>query len=371
MEKKQEPSKPQLDATFEVASPNNPSSSGPSGTLDVPKISEESTALSVLSEGMEDQLLNSPSPNSSEALDDATEKLNKLKVVLPKLTTAQRREAIKAKLLAKGEAWDPAKWRRGKRRKSSQPSGDTPGSKEGPQADSRAAKRPRGATATPPSAEKPSKRARGRSAISDLEATPGTSPKMSYKDVCAFKIAIVPKDYPEDKLSADHGEAIEEEILNEVLKAGSAPTFGGTHLEKGALIVSCPDSDSRKWLEDTIPKILPFGEHRPLRAGLRKDILKSVRVFFRAHPKLLKRTPEEVIGMLDKQNPALNVKEWKVLPAKQDPKGYGFVCFLDEVCFKSLQSAQFRAGLGLWQVSFNSSTPKGDVKDAADQPSPQ
>ncbi|KAG8281535.1 hypothetical protein J6590_056917 [Homalodisca vitripennis] len=67
---------------------------------------------------IEDQLLNSPStPMSTGTLDDATEQLGNLRMKRPNLTTAQRREALKAKLLEKGEAFDPSKWRRGKRRK--------------------------------------------------------------------------------------------------------------------------------------------------------------------------------------------------------------------------------------------------------------
>ncbi|KAG8260975.1 hypothetical protein J6590_084857 [Homalodisca vitripennis] len=292
---------------------------------------------------IEDQLLNSPStPKSTGTLDDATEQLGNLRMKRPNLTTAQRREALKAKLLEKGEAFDPSKWRRGKKkRKKNQERQEvsTPGPTAGAKAGVGSAKRPRGTFVTPPSAEGPAKKARRETQkpeAHDPEAS-GSTPKATYREVAAIKMAIALEGYPEAKLSAEQGEAIEDAIMEEIqpLEDGSVPSFAGTYLEKGVLIASCINEHTKRWLEEVIQRIKPLGDDISLRVGLRKDILRSTRVFFRAHPKLLKKTPEKVLEMFNKQNPNLNVNEWKILPSKPDPKGYGFVCFLDEVCYKA------------------------------------
>ncbi|KAG8310540.1 hypothetical protein J6590_062669 [Homalodisca vitripennis] len=277
---------------------------------------------------IEDQLLNSPgTPMSTGTLDDATEQLSNLRMKRPNLTTAQRREALKAKLLEKGEAFDPSKWRRGKKKKKNperqevSPPGPTAGTKAG----EGSTKRPRGTLVTPPSAEGPAKKVRRETQkpeAHDPEAS-GSTPKATYREVAAIKMAIALEGYPEAKLSAEQGEAIENAIMEEVqsLEDGSVPSFAGTYLEKGVLIASCINEHTKHDIS--------------LRVGLRKDILRSTRVFFRAHPKLLKKTPEKVLEMFKKQNPNLNVNEWKILPSKPDPKGYGFVCFLDKVRYKA------------------------------------
>ncbi|KAG8289061.1 hypothetical protein J6590_003394 [Homalodisca vitripennis] len=77
------------------------------------------------------------------------------------------------------------------------------------------------------------------------------------------------------------------------LEDGSVPSFAGTYLEKGVLIASCINEHTKRWLEEVIQRIKPLGDDISLRVGLRKDILRSTRVFFRAHPKLLKKTPEK------------------------------------------------------------------------------
>ncbi|KAG8319887.1 hypothetical protein J6590_082031 [Homalodisca vitripennis] len=263
---------------------------------------------------VEDQLLNNPStPMSTGTLDDATEQLGNLRMKRPNLTTAQRREALKAKLLEKGEAFDPSKWRRGKKKKNNL---ERLEAGEGP------AKKARRVTQKPEA--------------HDPEASGSTS-KATYREVAAIKMAIALEGYSEAKLSAEQGEAIEDTIMEEIqpLEDGSVPSFAGTYLEKGVLIASCINEHTKCWLEEVVLRIKPLGDDISLRVGLRKDILRSTRVFFRAHPKLLKKTPEKVLEMFKKQNPNLNVNEWKILPSKPNPKDYGFVCFLDEVCYKA------------------------------------
>lgn len=237
--------------------------------------------------------------------------------------------------------------------------------------ESRAAKRHRGDMATPPSAEGPTKRARSGTHNPNKQQT-YTKPGVSYRDITAIKMAIVLDGYPEAKLTAEQGEAIEETIMDELqpLEDGSAPHFSGTYMEKGALIIACTNDETKRWLEALIPRLKPLGETK-LNIGPRKDILRSTRVFFRTHPKLLKRTPEQVIEMLDKQNPTLKVKEWKILPAKADPRGYGFVCYLDEVCHNAVRSANSIAHIGLWQVSLVSATAKDNAQGPTDQPPSQ
>ncbi|KAG8300854.1 hypothetical protein J6590_066070 [Homalodisca vitripennis] len=185
---------------------------------------------------IEDQLLNSPStPMSTGTLDDATEQLGNLRMKRPNLTTAQRREALKAKNLEKGEAFDPSKWRRGKKKKKKNPERQevsTPGPTAGTKAGEGSAKRPRGTLVTPPSAEGPAKKARRETQkpeADDPEAS-GSTPKATYREVAAIKMAIALEGYPEAKLSAEQGEAIEDAIMEEIqpLEDGSVPSFAGT-----------------------------------------------------------------------------------------------------------------------------------------------
>jgi hypothetical protein len=323
--------------------------------------------LSPAQTAIEDELLNSPSSTlTSDQVDDATKRLQDLKVKKPNLSRSQKKAAMMARLQERGEAWDPARWAKKKRRKAPEGSGvETPVSSGNQNAGAKGAKRSRSEKATPPSAEGPTKKHRGV----DPELK-GDQPQPSYRDSAATKMAVVLEGYPEAHLTEEQGDAIELAIIMEIcpFEDGSAPSFAGSYMEKGALIVSCLNDATKNWLGELIPKLKPLGDEHPIKVGLRKDILRSFRVFFRAHPKLLKVAPEKVLEMLDKQNPALRVKDWKVLSSKADPKGYGFVCYLDEVCFNSVRAANYRANLGLWQVTLLANAPKDDAKGSSDQP---
>lgn len=358
-----------------------------SGTLEVPshegppvqESGDSDEAGSIPIDG-EDLLLNSPAtPGFRTSLEAATEQLGVLKVKKPNLTTKQRREAIKARLQARGEVFDPSKWKRGQRRakrKKRAVQGGAPVPPKGPEVGEGSAKRPRGESATPPSAEGPRKRARGAAPEEKTHLTvpTGTSTKgVSYRDASAIKMAVVPQGFPEVRLTPDQGDAIEVEIMERFLSLedSSHISFAGTFLDKGALIVCCLGEATIQWLKAQMADLKPLGEVN-LIVGLRKDILKTTRIIFRAHPKLLRKTAEEVIGMLDKQNSTLNVKGWSILSTAADPKlGYRYICALDEACFKAVQDKNMRANLGLWQVHFSVLTGKEHVQGSASQPPPQ
>lgn len=53
----------------------------------------------------------------------------------------------------------------------------------------------------------------------------------------------------------------------------------------------------------------------------RAEILKATKVIFRPPNKLSGLAPEAVVSMLYGQNPALKVRDWKILPAQKDQKG--------------------------------------------------
>lgn len=343
------------------------------GNSDVSKMEHEEIT-SPLSEG-EDDLLKSP--QSTGDVDVATEQLNKLRMKRRNPTTAERRAAVIARLEARGETFDPSKWRRGQKTRNKGKTGAGHKATDSPTGSSEdrsgSAKRSRGDQATPPSSEGPAKRV--KSAVSIPQTTPkaGTSRQtnVSYRDMSVTKMAIVLQGFPTNKLSTEQGEAIEEAIIDGLrpMEDGSIPSFSGSYMEKGALILSCRTQATTKWLEALVPIIKPLGEETNLVVGPRKDLLKTTRIFFRTHPKLNKREPKAIVEMLDTLNPTFRVKEWNILTPHKDDKGYGFVCFLDEDCFRAVAASNFQANLGIWQVSIVVSTTR-DHASSASKPAP-
>lgn len=353
-----------------------------SGTQEVQLRTEQPPSVDLmevaptLSEG-EEELLRSPL--SSSSVDAAAEQLDKLKVRKPNLSTAQRRAAIIAKLEARGERWDPAKWRRNQKYKTKKKE-NTSGSSEGPMGEPGATKRPRGESVTPTSSQGPAKRVKSTVSIPSTSTSHTTQPagqvkappKVSYRDMSATKMAVVLSNYPTSKLTTEQGEIIENAIIDELrpLEDGTIPSFAGSYMEKGALILSCRNQATCKWMETSVPKMKLFGDEANLVVGPRKDILRTTRVFFRAHPKLNIRTPDFIIDQLDQLNPTFKVKTWNILPPQKEEKGYGFVCFIDEECFRAVAASNYQANLGIWQVQIVTSAVKDHASDPS-KPPPQ
>jgi len=376
--------KPQPTETPEVEESIPMETADPKQTHQQTQELDHEKVKSQLSE-VEDELLKSPKP-AKDDIDSTTEKFEQLKVKRKNPSLAERKAAILAKLAATGQTWDSSKWKRSSqaRRQKKQVDGKTSGSSAGAEDRGGSAKRSRGHSTTPPSSEAPSKRRTMSSVVkrpaSDSQHKPqaplpgpSSQARVSYRDMTTTKMAIALQNFPTSKLTLEQGELLEDAIIDEVrpLEDGTIPSFSGSYMEKGALILCCLSEATSKWLEALIPRIKPLGEEVNLIVGLRKDVLRTTRVFFRAHPKLSKRTPQKIIEMLDTLNRAFKVKEWRILPAQADEKGYGFVCFLDDDCYyKAVTAANFQANLGLWQVSIVTSTVK-DNAGAPDKSAPQ
>lgn len=333
------PSVPAIQAPQPEAALEQASSCGGSSQV-------ERKSVTPLSEREEADLLNSPDVGPS-SLEDATEQLSKLKMKRRNPTTSERRQALKAKLAAKGIEWDPKKFKKGKRK----PKQKTAKSVEEQRPIDGSQKRPRGDSSTPSSAEAQRKKPKNVPSPAKLDLA---VKKGAYREaLSSTKMAIVPLAYPEVKLTVEQRGIIEDGLMSkfELLEDGSYPVFSGTYMDGGALIVSCSNEVTSRWLESIMENFRPLGEDFILRTGLRRDVLRVTKVFFRAPSGLLGRPTEQVLDMLEKQNRTLNVKEWRVLTTKTEPKGQSFVCVVDDVCLKAIKAADCKAHVGLWQVT--------------------
>lgn len=103
---------------------------------------------------------------------------------------------------------------------------------------------------------------------------------MSIKEVQAYKMVIVPSNFPEKISTENQAHAIQEIIVGEVLSFDEeeiAPKFHNSCLEKGALLITSVDETGKKWLEDKVPKI-NVKERLQLKLDLARVGLRSMNV---------------------------------------------------------------------------------------------
>lgn len=160
-----------------------------------------------------------------------------------------------------------------------------------------------------------------RSRQSPGDKPPTKRPKQSYADVAkTTKVAVLPLQYPDAKLTIAQLNAIEKAIIDAMATEKSQHVnFEGLVYRPNMLIIGSVDNDSTCWLSRLINKIAAW-EGIPLTVKVGDDIPKPhvINVFL---PKCTERTTEELVNLLKVSNAGICTDEWKVLARKEQGKG--------------------------------------------------
>lgn len=314
--------------------------------------------------------------SDTDKVAEAAQQLSNLKVKQPRLTTSERKRAIKDKLALQGIEWDPKKFNKTKNRSQRR----VRDKMEGHQGSSKVSqtpvsqKRSRQSTSNPSSLEAERKRPK----VVHQPSTSGKEgPKRSFKEcLTATKMAIVPTDFAALKLNEEQAVAIEMALVGKLacLPDGQFPVFEGTNLERGALIVTCTNQATVEWLKEVAPQITLPGTDLTLKVGERKDILRATKVLLRAPAKLKEKTPDELLKLIKEQNRSIKMEDWYHLSTKEDgEKGPLFVFLVDDEVMEALKAVNFIVHVGLWKSTVIpiDNRRKGDNESNPSKPPPQ
>ncbi|KAI5697871.1 hypothetical protein M8J75_016635 [Diaphorina citri] len=284
--------------------------------------------------------------------------LNRLHLDRPKLSGAQRRKALKQRAKERGESIPPRK----------QPSKVSKGP-EGhnlpsvPVA-STPRKRGRSALSTPSTGERvPQKKSKPtgsnvKAGGSGGLAADATTSGVTYSQATiGVKMAIVPIDYPKEKLSSDAALTLKRYIYEEVLKTpkgSTIPSFVRNGHEKGALVVICRDEFARNWLVDKV-KGIPTALSIHVKVGNYRDIIIEHKAVFMVSTDTLavlgKTEPKEIMSLVGFQNPTLDPDTMSIMSVQKDEKGLTLVVSLDDESLKEIQELGYKINLGLEMIS--------------------
>lgn len=159
---------------------------------------------------------------------------------------------------------------------------------------------------------------------------------VSYRDSLAgIQMVVLPSDYPESKLSGEQVELVKEAIAKEIdsASADTPPQFTGLWDVEGLLKILCANPATCRWLEKVVPTLVPW-EGASLKVIEAKDLPKFTRVVVWVPKQTAAADPGAILRRLEIQNPPLRTCNWKLLTAKEDPKGQTLTLSVDE---KSLE----------------------------------
>lgn len=174
-------------------------------------------------------------------------------------------------------------------------------------------------TQTPP--QRPNVKRRKTEAGSSTATAKQTGQATSYAEaVSMIKVAVLPKNYPRETLSAEQLTALEDAIVQEmVLGAECKLQFGGIHFRPSTLVVDCVTQETADWLRANAPSLSNW-RGTELMACVGEDIPRAhaITVFF---PRSSNFETEKLLALVSTQNMGLHTQLWKVLGSKKEGNG--------------------------------------------------
>lgn len=187
------------------------------------------------------------------------------------------------------------------------------------------------------------------------EGQPSTSTGVTYKQtLSAVKMAITLETYPETRLSEEQSKKIQLALTREIWRspAGEGPQIINSYAQGGVLFMTCANSSSRTWLLDTVPRLQPW-EEANLRVGDAKDVVKTFRVVTWVPTDDLEiKEPKQILQLLEIQNKDLKTEDWRILNSKSEKQGLNLVLAIAENSLKDLAKRDFKAFVGLKEITF-------------------
>lgn len=168
-----------------------------------------------------------------------------------------------------------------------------------------------------------------------------------------IRMALAPEGYPEKRLSVDEAAEIRKLIRTRILglsEDAMAPTFIGTWVTDGALIVSCANKESEEWLRSHSSdwKI----RETPLRVLAAGELPKRHRVVIHVEEPDIE--VEEALRLLSQQNTGLATREWVVVRGSRSRDALGcahFACLIGDSSLGALKNCGLRPFCGLGRAS--------------------
>lgn len=180
---------------------------------------------------------------------------------------------------------------------------------------------------------------KGEKISSSSEANIGTRrPGVSHADADkGIRLAILPKTYPEQKLTREEQGQIEELIVKQMCKGWRAKLiFRGIHFRPGLILVDCATEDTAEWLRTVVPK-LPGWDGVELLTCLWSNIkrMHKATVYL---PKSAGFETTKLLDLISTQNQGLHTQLWRVLMCYDDGKGKLLTLGLDGQSLETIKN---------------------------------
>lgn len=201
----------------------------------------------------------------------------------------------------------------------------------------------------------------------------GAAGELSFREqLTCSKMAVVPAAYPEVRLTDEECTLLQEKLV-EMVFGGESSTVSlqilKTYGEKGALVVTCGNDETKTWLRDAAPN-LGFGVagEREVIVGDYRDLLRTTKVLLRTDKFLAGKDAKLIVAQVAKQNPGISTGDWRIINSRREEDHQTLVLAVDEVNAQVLKERGWRIFLGITRVQLKvlSGSPADDEGPASE-----
>lgn len=156
-----------------------------------------------------------------------------------------------------------------------------------------------------------------------------------------YRIAVHPKDFPDQMLDLNSVIELEEAIATEIAKGASAKLqFANAHLRPGALLCDCVNEETVNWLKDIITKLPEWVG--PVLSTSQERVIPDAYVMTAALPKSIDQDFQRTLTLIAAQNEDLNTEVWKLVNERVEDGNNVVTIRVDKDSFNTMKRNEWK-----------------------------
>ncbi|XP_018795385.1 PREDICTED: uncharacterized protein LOC108972933 [Bactrocera latifrons] len=156
-----------------------------------------------------------------------------------------------------------------------------------------------------------------------------------------YRIAVHPKDFPDQMLDLDSVIALEEAIATEIAKGASGKLqFSNAHMRPGALLCDCVNEETVNWLKDIVAKLSEW--EGPELTTSQERVIPDAYVMTAALPKSTEQDFQRTLALIAAQNEDLNTEVWKLVNERTEDGKNVVTIRVDKDSFNTMKRHEWK-----------------------------
>ncbi|XP_049769342.1 uncharacterized protein LOC126108139 [Schistocerca cancellata] len=169
-----------------------------------------------------------------------------------------------------------------------------------------------------------------------------------------MSMAVVPEGFPDIKMTEEQAEMLGTALVERINPSdkGEPIQFSAMQYENGGLAFTCANRTTKAWLCSTVPKIDPWPGAK-LEVAQAETTLKGTTFVLWVIKGMNKRSNQQILDFLQKQNADISTTEWKIIKrVTETDKRIRLTIWVDDKSSEDLKARNFKVFLGITRARF-------------------